>query len=162
MEGSRWVYPASRHFPERIVGRAIQIGLIDANVNLLKLLSAGFERHNLGNSHSFYVGELPEKLRFDSAAFECLWQMHPVEYHEIKIRGRLVNTPRWHQAYGMDYHYTGRINRALPIPSLLNPLLAWTQENIDERLNGVLLNWYDGSLGHYIGRHRDSIKNLVE
>lgn len=32
---------------------------------------------------------------------------------------------------------------------------------VDERLNGMLLNWYDGSLGHYIGKHRDSTKKLV-
>ena len=25
----------------------------------------------------------------------------------------------------------------------------------------MLLNWYDGALGHYIGPHRDSTKNMV-
>jgi alkylated DNA repair dioxygenase AlkB len=61
----------------------------------------------------------------------------------------------------MDYHYTGRTNRALPVPPILERLLAWATEAIDPRLNGVLVNWYDGSLGHYIGRHRDSRVNLV-
>lgn len=33
---------------------------------------------------------------------------------------------------------------------------------IEPCLNGLLLNWYDGSLGHYIGRHRDSTRNMVK
>jgi len=74
----------------------------------------------------------------------------------------MVKTPRWQQAYGMDYFYTGRINAAEPVPQILSPLLKWMQENIDERLNGILVNWYDGSLKHYIGRHRDSTANMVE
>ena len=44
---------------------------------------------------------------------------------------------------------------------ILEPFLTWAKEAIDGRLNGVLVNWYDGSLGHYIGRHRDSRVNMV-
>jgi alkylated DNA repair dioxygenase AlkB len=121
----------------------------------------GFESQDCGNACPFWVGRLPETLIFKTAQFDELWQMHPQEYHEIKIHGRLVKTPRWQQAYGMDYHYTGRVNRALAVPPLLAPLLSWVRETIDERLNGLLLNWYDGSLGHYIGRHRDSTKNMI-
>lgn len=40
-------------------------------------------------------------------------------------------------------------------------LLDWCRENIDSQLNGLLLNWYDGTLGHYISRHRDSRRNLI-
>ena len=29
-------------------------------------------------------------------------------------------------------------------------------------MNGVLFNWYDGSLDHYIGAHRDSTTNMHE
>jgi hypothetical protein len=53
------------------------------------------------------------------------------------------------------------VNKALPIPVLLEPICTWIQNNIDDRLNGILLNWYDGNLKHYIGKHRDSIKNMV-
>ncbi|MDZ4851107.1 MAG: alpha-ketoglutarate-dependent dioxygenase AlkB, partial [Pirellulaceae bacterium] len=42
---------------------------------------------------------------------------------------------------------------------LLQTLLDWSQA-IDPRLNGLLLNWYDGQLGHYIGKHRDSTSSL--
>ena len=77
------------------------------------------------------------------------------------IHGRKVKTPRWQQAYGTDYHYTGRVNQALPVPPLLEPLLIWSREAIHDRLNGLLLNWYDGELGHYIGPHHDSTKGLL-
>lgn len=121
----------------------------------------GFKQHQLDERHQFYVGTLPERLRLSENEFEELWNLHPEEFHEIKMHGRLVKTPRWQQAFGEDYHYTGRVNKALPVPAQLGPLLEWTQDAIAAELNGMLLNWYDGSLGHYIGKHRDSIKNMV-
>lgn len=127
----------------------------------VRKLEIGFECHGLENGHTLWSGDLPVEFRLDPANFEALWQMRPPEYHEILMHGRAVKTPRWQQAFGMDYHYTGRVNRALPIPSLLGPLLAWSQEHIDERLNSILINWYDGLLGHYIGRHRDSTKEMI-
>src|SRR5262249_21780011 len=59
-------------------------------------------------------------------------------------------------------HYTGRVNRALPIPARLSPLVEWARCAVDSRLNGVLLNWYDAAHEHYIGKHRDSTVNMVE
>lgn len=119
----------------------------------------GLECHHLDEKHVLYSAQLPETLRFSADQYEQVWAMHPSEYHEIMIHGRLVPTPRWQQAYGRDYQYTGQVNRALPVPSLLQPLLDWSQM-LDARLNGLLLNWYDGARGHYIGKHRDSIANL--
>jgi len=125
------------------------------------ILEPGFERHDLGGGHTFLTGALPGDLRLDAPAFGRLWRMRPPEYHEILIHGRAVKTPRWQQAYGKDYHYTGRVNRALPVPPLLGPFLDCARDNIDGRLNSLLVNWYDGSLGHYIGRHRDSTKGMI-
>ena len=107
------------------------------------------------------VGRLPEGLVPDEAAFEVLWALHPAEYHLIKMHGRQVRTPRWQQAYGADYHYTGTTNRGLPVPAMLEPLHAWARAQIDERLNGLLLNWYDAEHRQYIGKHRDSIANML-
>jgi alkylated DNA repair dioxygenase AlkB len=121
-----------------------------------------FESHNLNGEHTFLTGTLPVERRFDATAFESLWQLHPAAYHEIVMGGRKVKTPRWQQAFGQDYRYSGRINRALPIPPLLQPLLAWAVDNIDTRLNAILVNWYDGKLGHYMGRHRDTMNKLVK
>lgn len=123
-------------------------------------MNPGFVRHDLDATHQLFAGTLPAYLMFDDEQFEELWNEHPDSFHEIMMHGRLVKTPRWQQAYGMDYHYTGNVNRALDAPLQLEPLLRWCQETFDERLNGILLNWYDGSLGHYIGAHRDSTVNM--
>jgi alkylated DNA repair dioxygenase AlkB len=120
-----------------------------------------FERHDLDGRHSFFTGRLPESLSVDAAAFGALWSMRPDDYHIIQMHGRPVRTPRWQQAYGADYHYTGRTNTALPVPAILEPFHRWARQAIDDRLNGLLLNWYDGALGHYIGSHYDSTKNMV-
>ena len=122
----------------------------------------GFKCHDLGDGHALLTGDLPADLRLAPAAFEALWRLHPPEYHEILMHGRAVKTPRWQQAFGMDYHYTGRVNRALPVPTILGPLLAWARGHLDERLNSMLVNWYDGRLGHYIGRHRDSAGEMMK
>jgi alkylated DNA repair dioxygenase AlkB len=121
----------------------------------------GFQQHQLSDEHTLHNSVLPDALRFSGPAFEKLWRLHPDEYHEIKIHGRAVKTPRWQQAYGADYYYTGRGNKALPVPPLLQPLLDWSRGVVAKELNGLLLNWYDGSKGHYIGKHRDSITNMV-
>jgi alkylated DNA repair dioxygenase AlkB len=123
---------------------------------------ANFRRHDLGDGLAFFDGRLPEDLLVDDARFGELWLLHPPEYHQIKIHGRLVATPRWQQAYGADYHYTGRVNEALSVPDNLRPFLTWAREHVHPRLNGILLNWYEGALGHYIGAHRDSTVNMID
>lgn len=128
----------------------------------MNTLPESFEGYECGANHKFWVGKLPLALALSEVGFDQLWHLHPQDYHEIMIHGRLVKTPRWQQAYGVDYHYTGRVNAALPIPALILPIISWAKETIDDRLNGVLLNWYDGELGHYIGAHRDSTKNMIE
>jgi alkylated DNA repair dioxygenase AlkB len=108
-----------------------------------------------------WLWQLPERLRPDAAGFAALWALHPPDYHEIESFGRRVATPRWQQAYARDYVYSGSRNDAQPIPPALEPLLDWSREALEPRLNGVLVNWYDGALGHYIGRHHDSVRGLL-
>jgi alkylated DNA repair dioxygenase AlkB len=123
---------------------------------------AGFVAHDLGGGARFWTGRLPAALVPDAEGFETLWRLHPAEFHEIKMHGRSVRTPRWQQAYGKDYFYSGVVNRALPVPPELRPFLDWARTAIDRQLNALLLNWYDGKLGHYIGRHRDSVKGMID
>lgn len=119
-------------------------------------------RHELDDKHAFFSGELPANLRMSPAQFEELWALHPESFHEIKMHGKLVKTPRWQQAYGADYKYTGNVNRALPVPPSLEPLHAWARAAIDPRLNGLLLNWYDPARAQYIGKHRDSTVDMID
>src|SRR4051794_7008031 len=92
-----------------------------------------FGAHDLGDGHLFQSGRLPDGLRWDVTAFELAWVAHPTEKHEILMHGNLVQTPRWQQAYGADYHYTGRVNRGLPVPPFVEPLMTWVRERIDRR-----------------------------
>lgn len=121
--------------------------------------SLALERCELGADHYLLTGQLPPDLLPSSAQFDELWRMHPAEYTKIMMHGKLVATPRWQQAFGRDYLYSGQTNSALPVPANLEPYLTWVRA-IHPKLNGLLLNWYDGQLGHYIGKHRDSTKNL--
>ncbi len=124
-------------------------------------MNPSFKRHDLGGEHALFSSELPASLRLDGPGFEQAWSLHPTDFHEIMMHGRPVKTPRWQQAYGADYQYTGRVNRGLPIPELLAPLHAWCREQVDARLNGLLLNWYDAEHEHYLGKHRDATAQMV-
>jgi len=121
-----------------------------------------FEEHKLDEQHSIYRCLLPEDLTPSDDVYNALWAMHPDEYHEIMMHGRPVKTPRWQQAYGRDYHYTGQTNKALSVPDNLQPLFDSCKATVDDRLNGILLNWYDASEKHYIGAHRDSTTNMTD
>lgn len=117
------------------------------------------ESHTLTGGFEFISGQIPPVLR-EQLDFINLWNLHPDDFHIIMMHGKEVATPRWQQAYGHDYFYTGKLNKALPIPKMLLPVLHWCQEEIDSRLNGILLNWYDANEKHYIGRHRDKVKGM--
>jgi alkylated DNA repair dioxygenase AlkB len=121
--------------------------------------------HRIGGRLSLLAMRLPEDLRrAGQSCFAELWALHPERFHTVTqpFTGRAIPLPRWQQAYGREYRYTGSINRALPIPPLLEPYLVWARRRLDARLNGLLLNWYDAALRHYIGPHRDSTAGLVE
>jgi alkylated DNA repair dioxygenase AlkB len=119
-----------------------------------------FETIPLDDQYNIYASYTVNKLNLDHEQFTEIWNAHPEEYHILKIHGKEVLTPRWQQAYGKNYRYTGAKNNALPIPDFLQVFLNWSKEHIDERLNGLLLNWYDGTKGHYIGAHRDDTRDL--
>jgi len=123
---------------------------------------AGFAPHQLDENHKLFIGRLPNAHRLNNHDFESLWNMHPLGFSEILMHGKLVALPRYQQAYGVDYHFSGQDSRALPVPPVLVGIHKWAQSVIDERLNGILANWYDGTLGHYIGPHRDSVANMVK
>ncbi len=121
-----------------------------------------FESFNLSPEHKIYRFEKHPDFILDQKSFKELWESHPEDYHILKIHGREVKTPRWQQAYGKNYRYTGSRNNALPITQMLSPFLEWSKEHVDERLNGLLLNWYDGTKKHYIGAHRDDTRDLQD
>src|SRR4051812_3519797 len=83
--------------------------------------------HDLGNGLQFIVRQLPDDLVWAPTLFKGIWELHPEKKHLIMMPVHLVETPRWQQAFGADYHYTGNVNRALPIPGELAPLHDWVK-----------------------------------
>ncbi len=106
-------------------------------------------------------GTIPEQIRPGENTFAEIWDLHPERYNRAVIHGRTVNLPRWVRAYERDYAYSNQLARAEPAPAVLRPFLLWGREQLDERLNGLLVNWHDGSLGHRHGPHRDEIRGLI-
>ena len=111
--------------------------------------------------HGVLRHRLPCDLISDKDVFNRLWALHPLDFPSIFLHGRNVSLPRWQQAYGRSYLFSGQYSKAKPMPEILLPYLNWAREKVDQRLNGLLLNWYDGQVGHYIGAHRDSTRGLV-
>lgn len=121
-----------------------------------------FDKIDLSDTSFIYFGQLPNKPPFLLDSFSILWDLHPQDYHTLKMHGKDVKTPRWQQAYGKDYRYTGSKNNALPITENLQPYLNWAKERVHSSFNGMLVNWYDGMEKHYIGPHRDDARDLVK
>jgi len=77
------------------------------------------------------------------------------------VYGREVPVTRFQQSYGRSYDYSGRTHEALPITGQMAVFLGYCQRTVDERLSGLLLNWYSDRHKHRIGAHRDSTQDLV-
>jgi alkylated DNA repair dioxygenase AlkB len=121
-----------------------------------------FQKKSLDEENFIYTGFLSKALQEQLAKFETYWKLHPKDFHQVEMFGKMVDTPRWQQAYGANYRYTGSRNNALPYPSEFSPFRDWVQKEIDPKLNGLLVNWYDAQQKHYIGAHRDDSRDLVE
>lgn len=121
----------------------------------------GFKFAPLDPHTGIWQGCLPVDL-CTAGVFDSLWALHPDDFPSIFLHGRKVALPRWQQAYGQDYLFSGQASKALAVPAELMPFLEWARQAIDPRFNGALLNWYDGALGHYIGAHRDSTIGLAD
>lgn len=118
-----------------------------------------FQQIMLDEAHSIWIGQLPIEIS-DAFDLTTVWNIHPNDFHKVEIFGKEIPTPRWQQAYGANYRYTGAVQNALPISPEMLPFQQWCQKEIDIELNGLLINWYDGSLKHYIGAHKDDTRDL--
>lgn len=102
--------------------------------------------------------ELPDELRVKdhSETFNSLWSLHPQALGQVKMFGKLADTPRWQQSYGQPYKFSGLEHQALPVPPEVQPYLDYVNSlpQYGGGFNMALLNWYqDGR--HHIGYHAD-------
>lgn len=109
-------------------------------------------------------GIIPSNIQLNEEQYDELWCQHPQERHDIYIFNKWFKVPRWQQAYGIDYSFSGNISKAKPITDQLKKYIDWANMNEIKNgrsggLNGILLNWYaDGD--HYIGWHSDNEQQL--
>lgn len=91
-----------------------------------------------------------------------LWKLHPPQLGKVKIFGKEVATPRFHQGYGLPYRFSGVEVFGGPVPELLKPFMAWANSlpEYGQRFNAVLVNWYESG-EHYIGPHADDESQLA-
>lgn len=80
--------------------------------------------------------------------------------------GKFVDFPRRTSQYGaFDYTYTGQVQKAVPIqtaPARVIDAFSTLSSLADlKEHNAVLLNWYDASLGEYMGAHSDDERELL-
>ena len=108
-----------------------------------------------GNSYIKYWREIDNSLKIDD--FEELWNLHPKEYGKIKMFGKLIETPRWQEAFINDYYFSGIKHKGKELPKCLNRIFKGMKK-LEPSLNGVLINWYLPE--HYIGFHSDDESKL--
>lgn len=107
-------------------------------------------------------GNIPIKISKEE--YKILWTSHPKERNEIFIFNKYYKVPRWQEAYGKNYFFSGNTAIAKPITEQLKKYLNWANMNEIKNgrnggLNGILVNWYqDGE--HYIGWHSDDESQL--
>ncbi|VVU94347.1 2OG-Fe(II) oxygenase superfamily [seawater metagenome] len=110
-----------------------------------------------------YYSNIPENVKINQTDFEILWNLHPEEKGKVKIMGKQLETPRWQQAYGISYSFSGTVNNALPIPPMIQKFIDWAnlKEDSDDIFNMALVNWYLNG-DHYIGHHSDDERQLIK
>lgn len=100
-----------------------------------------------------------------------MWSKHPKEFAKITIYGKKVNIPRWVGLYGdRQYYYSAGQATVKPtseLPRIEQALVKIKefQKQIGHSTKGYgpcLVNWYDASLGHYIGHHSDNELEILK
>jgi alkylated DNA repair dioxygenase AlkB len=128
---------------------------VDSDYEIMNLLPHG---------HSWYVSisKIPESIILNDEVFEELWNLHPPEFGEGMIFGKIRKFPRWNMSYGQDYKFSGKLNIARKINhSYLKKLVEWVSRHSGKDYKQILINWYQDG-GHYIGWHSDDEKQLVK
>lgn len=121
-------------------------------------------RINYSNNCWVEKGIIPNNIKLNKEQYQELWNSHPLKKHKIFIFNKYHEVPRWQQAYGKNYQFSGNIAKAQPITEELKKIIDWA--NINElnqgrtcELNGILINWYENG-DHYIGWHSDDESQL--
>jgi alkylated DNA repair dioxygenase AlkB len=109
-------------------------------------------------------GSIPNSLHLYKEQYQKLWNSHPTEKHTVFIFNKYHKIPRWQQAYGQNYRFSGNVAKAKPFTPQLQDFIDWANNNELNNgriggMNGILVNWYQNG-SHYIGWHSDDESQL--
>lgn len=157
-----------------VVNRAMERVFADTKVHFLTPNNASWVLHVPRWYRSIYNAAGFRALLADTSSegldvedntfaqwFERVWELHPPQPSTIKMYGRDVLTPRFHQAYDVTMYSSGTTFEAKPLPPLLQQAVGTMQAMLvnpttsQSYLRGALLNWYANG-EHYIGPHDDA------
>ena len=94
--------------------------------------------------------------------YKSLMDSHPKDKHIIYLYGKNVPIPRFQQAYGKGYKYSGAESKAIPMTPLIFDIRKEVNKlypNID--FNNCLVNWYLTG-DNYICFHSDDEHGFVK
>jgi alkylated DNA repair dioxygenase AlkB len=115
----------------------------------------------LNDEHTSWAVYIREFLQPLDEVFDETWNSHPSEFHTIRMFDKDVKLPRWQQAYGTAYTYSGAEAAAIAPTPLVASMMEALNDLVDHRykFNMCLCNWYAPE--HYIGPHSDDTRQLV-
>ena len=116
------------------------------------------KKYYINDDNSSWI--LLQKIDFGltNEEFIDLFSQRPEEKLKIKIKGCIIECPRYSQSYLKSYNFSGLNHEAnLNLPSRIQKLLKDCQ-SINPELNQVLINWYEPN--GYIGKHSDDTRQL--
>ena len=94
--------------------------------------------------------------------YKKLMDMCPEHRHQIKIYGRYIEVPRYQQAYGEEYAFSGTVSPAVKMPPLIQKIRDKIQKIYpDYEFNNCLGNWYMKG-DHYISFHSDDESQIIK
>jgi len=100
-------------------------------------------------------------VKLDKSEIEFLYNECPNTKHKIKIFDKMVDIPRYQQAYGRDYPYSGTVSKSKPMPTVIKKLVKEINKIYPKvNFNMCLVNWYLTG-NDYIDFHADD-ENLFE
>lgn len=106
----------------------------------------------------------PKWSSLDANEFDKLWGTRPADRPQGLIAGAITTFPRYTQAFGRDYAFSGQVAKAVPFanaPDKLQEVVRRLQGSaLLREHNSALVNYYAAEEGDYIGPHSDDERGL--
>lgn len=151
----------SNTYTSRIIVLEQKVDNLQKLINQLSTKSKNTEltRTNLSKLSYILQGTINNITHMSD--YEKLWNLHPLIKEKVLMYGKLIDMPRFTQSYGSSYTFSKVKHEAVPIPTLLEPFIEWSNKTIGTMFNctfnTLFVNWYQSGF-NYINPHSDDEK----